>query len=979
MAPDLKRPPETHETSLGYQGPGGLYDTYAAKQIQRSEKYRDWSVTESLEVEHHEDSAQEKDYRGDNISLNPNLESRGDSEHTGVLGGGSARLLSMENLRYQVTHDVVQTKCFEETTQDCVVAGRLYEIASNAIRDNTATPNNPAKNIQTEHIAMDTQLHRPVQGEIFEKAVALFDIQSENNYEPTIMEGQILDISYRHGQGLLVAEDPKTKNRGLIQERYVCMLETLAHGIDSGDIEEKLTRLATDLAEGILEKSQWFDRLHGNELESAITTLGNEVRGKLHGQGWPRTTLELHREVHMKAFRDLVAYNRKQYLGPSNYPPAQSTRNETNTIQPHPSLSMNEVGIPDDESDDSFEFSATESVVSVADSIFSARSLATGSSLSSLSASQTATDRLVHLLLDDTVIKPLCENALRETMMSRERFERNLSRLLKGFAVELRKEAQTREERQTAHLVRFRAGNSAHMICRTLNTERGGKISATGTDISTLPVVEPQDTEGDLDMDVDSESASESSEDTPDFQHLENFARESKAFESFREKLRTFIHPQKALPIVAVSASTPSSRRNSLSFNEQNNLATGLSEMFGDIDKLPEVVEDIKEKNFITSTDIRDSTEIFFRQSPFIQWVFNIPTLTRQSNAVQNLFQTSQNLKLLGTAMWKRPPMASKKTRIEWHCKCGHKIWDDFTEVRPGAASRLKQALINHESGNTNTGRSSNSSGCSRYFSSSLSSLFTFWSSNIPSKGLESGLPTHEPPKNQLHPNNPKAAEPTPFPWELLYLLLCYPSGRYATRLLQLDLHQLEPMSDQSLFIILCSNYKSMRGRLFSLVSLKTLRSIKFIHFEMYRSFLIDVRQKDVIPPPGHIEYCYSPAPPEVIPPIGHNHLMHLFLNPSHADDDTVCLDRFPKKLKEKLSCKKGQATSFGWGLEFVEGWDMKSIWVIAFIIFGLGSLILGILWSVYKHSIQDAFAISGYMVSFAGISVGPVQSLLVM
>ena len=216
-------------------------------------------------------------------------------------------------------------------------------------------------------------------------------------------------------------------------------------------------------------------------------------------------------------------------------------------------------------------------------------------------------------------------------------------------------------------------------------------------------------------------------------------------------------------------------------------------------------------------------------------------------------------------------------------------------------------------------------------------------------------------------------------PVENVYLLLCYPSGRYATRLLQLGLHNLEPKSDQSLFNTLRTNYKSMRGRFLNLVSLKTLKSIKFVHFEMYRSSLIDVRQKDVIPPPDHIEYRYSPAPPEVIPPIGDNHLMHLFLHPDHADEDTVCLDRFPKKLKEKLSCRKGQPTNFGWGLEFVEGWDMKSIWIVAFIVFGIGSLLLGILWAVYKHSIQDAFAIAGYMVSFTAISVGAIQSLLVM
>lgn len=147
----------------------------------------------------------------------------------------------------------------------------------------------------------------------------------------------------------------------------------------------------------------------------------------------------------------------------------------------------------------------------------------------------------------------------------------------------------------------------------------------------------------------------------------------------------------------------------------------------------------------------------------------------------------------------------------------------------------------------------------------------------------------------------------------------------------------------------------------------------------MYKSELVDVREKNVIPPPGHTDYRYQPAPPEIIPPVGENHLMHLFQHPDHAEDDSVCLDRFPKKLKEKLHCGKGQPTNFGWGLQFVEGWNGKKIWLIAFVLFGIGSLLIGVLWSIFGHSIQNAFAISGYMIAFATVSMGAVQSLLVM
>lgn len=58
-------------------------------------------------------------------------------------------------------------------------------------------------------------------GEISRKATALFDFQPENDNEVGLVEGQEIWISYRHGQGWLVAEDPHTGANGLVPEDYV--------------------------------------------------------------------------------------------------------------------------------------------------------------------------------------------------------------------------------------------------------------------------------------------------------------------------------------------------------------------------------------------------------------------------------------------------------------------------------------------------------------------------------------------------------------------------------------------------------------------------------------------------------------------------------------------------------------------------------------------------------------------------------------
>ncbi|OAA59345.1 RING finger domain-containing protein [Cordyceps fumosorosea ARSEF 2679] len=65
------------------------------------------------------------------------------------------------------------------------------------------------------------------------KAVALFDFARENENELPLVEGQIIWVSYRHGQGWLVAEDPKTQESGLVPEEYVRLLRDIEGGMNS--------------------------------------------------------------------------------------------------------------------------------------------------------------------------------------------------------------------------------------------------------------------------------------------------------------------------------------------------------------------------------------------------------------------------------------------------------------------------------------------------------------------------------------------------------------------------------------------------------------------------------------------------------------------------------------------------------------------------------------------------------------------------
>lgn len=66
--------------------------------------------------------------------------------------------------------------------------------------------------------------------EMHGKAVALFDFARENENELPLVEGQVIWVSYRHGQGWLVAQDPKSGESGLVPEEYV----QLVAGIEGG-------------------------------------------------------------------------------------------------------------------------------------------------------------------------------------------------------------------------------------------------------------------------------------------------------------------------------------------------------------------------------------------------------------------------------------------------------------------------------------------------------------------------------------------------------------------------------------------------------------------------------------------------------------------------------------------------------------------------------------------------------------------------
>ena len=175
----------------------------------------------------------------------------------------------------------------------------------------------------------------------------------------------------------------------------------------------------------------------------------------------------------------------------------------------------------DDAESEVSNISGASSLASITESIFS---IISGSSMSSIAGPQSAVERLVTFFLDDHVIKSLCADAL--STVAQGRFERNLRRFLKDFAVGLRKEAGSDQERRAAHFVRLRARNSACMICSALRKKKLHKTDAIEFDYAS--------------EEIDSDR---SDDEVDDFQQLERFIKESEALQTLRERLQAFVHP----------------------------------------------------------------------------------------------------------------------------------------------------------------------------------------------------------------------------------------------------------------------------------------------------------------------------------------------------------------------------------------------------------------------------------------------------
>ncbi|KAH8723309.1 hypothetical protein GQ44DRAFT_317133 [Phaeosphaeriaceae sp. PMI808] len=553
-------------------------------------------------------------------------------------------------------------------------------------------------------------------------------------------------------------------------------------------------------------------------------------------------------------------------------------------------------------------------------SVFSVQSLASSatdlSKGSIYSANQivTATRELVDILQGDEALIPFYKSAIEDPSIGPERLQRNLGRLVKQYAENLKSEAKESLEYLAARLVSMKAKFVARSIVQTF---------AEG---STKHVYEKAQ-----------EKKGESSEDDVDEDVFEDiiifreFLVHSDALKTLRAQVQSFVLPKGA----------HSSTEQAL-----------IEEVCG--------CEGYSEAPVQQNVRFGPTRGIFSR-------------LGERLNA------------LLVAVGCREPPLEPGRIRLRWQCGCGEQFTSDVTEHRQGGVADLVARMQRSTGARiVATPYNSRSTNQKYKFYSPIKAIgggFTRLSNAFRKPSKQCTLPRH---------NNTTTASTTPGTTppqqKLLHLLSCMHAGRFRKSLYQDRIEDIT--TDHGLFCFLRKQFIRYRGRFCTLLSLKTVKSLKFIKFRLPRGGSVEVRQHDpsqplsccdCLPPPDRVEpalqaeYKCKPGPPDIWPPIDPEYLAHLMISPCYIDkkDDWI-LDMLPRRICGVLEHNTGQPVE-GWGIYFEEDWDRNIITLVVFITFLTTSLVFGILWYKLKMDMQGAFGVCAYMMAACAVIISMV------
>ncbi|TGO34116.1 hypothetical protein BHYA_0212g00210 [Botrytis hyacinthi] len=319
--------------------------------------------------------------------------------------------------------------------------------------------------------------------------------------------------------------------------------------------------------------------------------------------------------------------------------------------------------------------------------------------------------------------------------------------------------------------------------------------------------------------------------------------------------------------------------------------------------------------------------------------------------------------KLLGK--YEISPNATR--RMVWTCKCGHASYDDFTELpgREGAVVDFAKELM--QAGYiTRAQITSQPLGTKLWVSRRLQNGINLISRKF-SKIRNAPLPTFVKASLQRTPVCLPADE-------CRWLHLCMKKKPYATHLKPLHVckdENQDPLTDKPLFKALKHAYD--KEKTWKDWAILKLRRIEFRGFEACPGDYVDHIKPNDLPPTTN-EYDFAPPPPpKMVPPIGPEHMLHLFQDcPSISDvNSNFYLQRIPRRKIEPIAFNVNRLSEdLGWGLHFVEGLNTSLAISVMFILSSVLGIAFAICWTVLEKDIQGAFGVAAYITSVMTLAV---------
>ncbi|KAL2074100.1 hypothetical protein VTL71DRAFT_7878 [Oculimacula yallundae] len=340
-----------------------------------------------------------------------------------------------------------------------------------------------------------------------------------------------------------------------------------------------------------------------------------------------------------------------------------------------------------------------------------------------------------------------------------------------------------------------------------------------------------------------------------------------------------------------------------------------------------------------------------YESAHFIPWMFS-ERWCALCRSIEG-FLISQNLLTISR-------LPTGITRLSWKCGCGHEAFDDFQELKPNGVLDLAKDLM--VAGYITHARVSNQANgpvyalrtkVSNAFVGARRRIFGLRSMTLPSFSTSSS-------------NSSIALQCLPSQ-TCRWLHMCLKKRPYATKLEPLHVckdKQRNNYNDATFFQALRNAYYTQRSWKEKL--LFQLKKIEFVEFELCPEDLVDHIIPDKLPPSVD-EYDFLPPPPlKKCPPIGAEHMMHLFTScPSQPQNTSLYLRHIPKRRDKALSFRAELLEgNTGWGLHFVEKLNGSLAVTVLFSISLVVGIVFAVCWAILKKDIQGAFGVASYVTS---------------